>query len=322
MHETPADAYTRGMNRDESTNARRIILAGGSGFLGRAMTPELICRGYEVVILTRSPQRHTGLGRAVQWDGRIGGAWETELDGAAGVINLTGKSVNCRYTPANRREIIQSRINSVKALASAIGKCDAPPPVWVQSASLAIYGDAGDAMLDESSPEGEGFSSDVCRAWEGAFDAANVPATRKVTLRIGFALGRGGGALGTLSALTRWFLGGTVGSGRQYISWIHLADLNAMFGLAVDDRDMAGIFNATGPNPVTNALFMRQLRRSLHRPWSPPVPTPLVCLGARLMGTEAELALKGRRCVPRRMLERGFEFKYPELREALEDLNS
>jgi uncharacterized protein (TIGR01777 family) len=258
----------------------------------------------------------------VQWDGRTAGDWQRELDGAAGVINLTGKSINCRHTEKNRREIIGSRVDSVKALAGAIEQCAVPPPVWVQSAVLAIYGDGGDAILDESSPEGEGFLADVGRAWEGAFDAAKTPRTRKVALRIGLALGPHGGGLGTLSALTRWFLGGTVASGRQYISWIHIMDLNGMFVRAVEDPEMVGAFNATSPNPVTNSLFMRELRRALHRPWSPPAPAPMVRLGAWLMGTEAKLALKGQRCVPRRMLERGFEFSYPELRAALQNLTT
>ena len=147
-----------------------------------------------------------------------------------------------------------------------------------------------------------------------------MPGMRKSILRIGFALGPDGGALEMLARLTRFFLGGTVGSGRQFTSWIHIADLNRMFLAAIERDDISGVFNATAPNPVTNAEFMREMRRALHRPWSPPVPALVAHIGSWLMRTEASLALGGRRCTPKHFLERGFEFEFPELRGALEDL--
>lgn len=298
----------------------RIILAGGSGFLGQSLAETLHGKGYEVIVLGRSASRQTATARHVQWDGRTVGEWAGLLEGAQAIVNLTGRSVNCRHTPAHRREIIESRVDSVRALGEALGKCSRPPQVFAQASSLAIYGDPGDRWCDEDAPHAEGFSETVCELWEGAFAAIHRLGMRKVVLRIGIVLGADGGALPVLARLTRWFLGGAVGNGRQYISWIHIADLNRMFVEAIERNDLAGAFNATGPNPETNAEFMRELRHALHRPWSPPVPAWATRIGARLMGTEASLALTGRRCRPKRFLESGFHFEFPELRRALADL--
>jgi hypothetical protein len=297
---------------------RKVVLAGGSGFLGRSLARVLEARGYEVVILTRSPA--PGSTQEAAWDGRNPGGWCAHLEGAVAVVNLAGRSVDCRYTPENRREILSSRLDSVRVLGEAIRRCATPPSVWVQAASLAIYGNSGDALRDESSPPGEGFSVNVCRQWEQAFAEQRTPGTRKVLLRIGFALGRDGGALGPLARLARWGLGGTVGSGKQYVSWLHLDDLNALFLRAIEDPSMQGTYNATGPSPVTNAEFMRALRHALRRPWSPPVPAWAVRVGARVLGTEAELALTGRRGIPQRLTAEGFTFRYTDLSAALEDL--
>ncbi len=192
--------------------------------------------------------------------------------------------------------------------------------MWVQASAAGFYGDTGEAVCDESAPVGGDTLANVCRQWEAAFAAAQVPQTRKVVLRIGFVLGRDGGALPVLTKLARWFLGGAAGSGRQYVSWIHLQDLVAMFVAAVGDEKLAGTFNAVGPQAVTNAAFMRELRRVLRRPWSPPAPALAVKLGAWLMGSEAFLALASQRCVPKRFLEAGFQFQFADLAAALNDL--
>lgn len=297
---------------------RRVILAGGSGFIGRSLADFLTARGDDVVILTRAPK--AGAAREVAWDGRTVGTWAKALDGADAVVNLAGRSVNCRYTEANKRAMIASRVDSVRAVGAAIRACNAPPQAWVQSGSLALYGNPADSVRDETSPPGEGFPVETCLRWEEAWRAEETPATRKTLLRIGFALGPGGGALEPLERLARLFLGGAAGSGRQYISWLHMADLNEMFRWCVERNDTHGVYNATGPNPVTNAEFMACLRRVIGRPWSPPVPAPLVRVGAWLMGSEAGLALGGRRCVPARFLAQGFRFRFPNLREALEDI--
>ena len=301
-------------------NARRAVIAGGSGFIGRALTRELVGRGFEVMILTRSPRQRTDGVVEVAWDGIRTGPWVACIDGAYAVINLTGKNINCPQTPENLRAIITSRVSSVNAIASAIGSAQEPPKVWVQASAVGFYGDTGQQAGDETTPAGTDVLADICRQWEAAFNEAPAPTTRKVTLRIGFVLGRDGGALPVLSKLTRLFLGGAAGSGRQYISWIHLADQAAMFAAAVAENAMAGVFNAVAPNPVTNAEFMRELRRTLHRPWSPPAPAMAVKIGARLMGSEGSLALISQRCLPRKLLSLGFRFRFSDLEAALADL--
>lgn len=298
-------------------SSKRVILAGGSGFLGQSLAGDLAAQGYEVIVLTRRPNGDARPVKQTGWDGKTLDKWASLFEGAAAVVNLTGKSVNCRYTPENRKEIIESRVDSVNVVGEAISRCSTPPKAWVQAGSLAIYGDTGDKICDETAPPGEGFPVETCLLWERAFNAVETPHTRKVFLRIGFALGRDGGALDTLSKLVRFFLGGTVGDGQQYISWLHNHDLNRMFLSGIERDDIYGVFNATGPNPVTNAVFMRELRRVIGRPWSPPAPSWVVRIGASLMGTEGELALTGRRCVPGRFLDHGFEFKYHALNEAL-----
>ena len=299
---------------------KTIILAGGSGFLGRSLAPFLSACGYRVLVLSRSA---TAIGTGVEslrWDGKTPGSWCDAIEEASAVVNLTGRSVNCRYTARNRREILDSRLDSVRVLGEAIAASRRPPEVLVQASSLAIYGDAGERVCDERTASGSGFGAEVCLQWEAAVNSLSLPHTRTVVLRIGFALGRDGGALQTLAGLTRWFLGGRAGSGDQYISWIHIADLNEMFRTAVEVGSTIGVYNATGPRPVTNLEFMRELRAVMGRPWSPPVPSAAVKLGALLMRTEASLALTGRRCLPARFLERGFRFQFPELRPALADL--
>ena len=298
----------------------KVILAGGRGFLGAALARHLAASGHEVVVLSRSPAEG-GPARQVAWDGRTDGPWRAELDGAAAVVNLTGRSVNCLPTPANRAEILASRLDSVRALGAACAAVAHPPRVWVQSSSLAIYGSPGERVCDETAPLADDFPASVCRQWEAALAAAAPAATRTVVLRIGLVLGPGGGALGPLVRLTRWFLGGTVGSGRQYLSWLHLDDMNAIFADAIGRDDWRGAYNACAPEPAANADFMRELRRAVGRPWSPPAPAWAVRLGARwLLRTDPDLALSGRRCVPARLRAQGFAFRFPALKPALADV--
>src|SRR5919202_1468821 len=298
----------------------RVVLAGGSGFLGRALSGELARAGYEVVVLTRKVRKRSSGARQVLWDGRTVGAWAHELEGAAAVVNLAGRSVDCRYTRRNRREIVESRDNSVEAIGRAIRACEVAPKVLVQVASLAVYGDAGARVCDDGAPAGRGFSAEVCLRWERAFDSLELPATRKVLLRTGFVLGRDGGALPKLARLAKLYLGGTIGGGRQYVSWLHARDFCRIVLWSVEREDARGVFNATGPAPVTNAEFMCELRCALKRRWSPRTPAWLVRLGAFLLRTEAELALAGRRAIPDRLVEGNFKFMYTNLESALADL--
>jgi uncharacterized protein len=304
---------------EERVSKGRVVLAGGSGFLGRALAREFARAGYEPVVLTRKVRKNSRV-RQVEWDGRTNGAWARELEGAAAVVNLAGRSVECRHTPEHRREIVESRVNSVEAVGRAIAACGEPPKVLVQAASLAVYGDAGRRVCCEDAPAGRGFPVEVCLRWERAFDSLELSSTRKVLLRIGFVLGRDGGALPLLARLARLYLGGTVGEGHQYISWLHVRDFCRLVLWCVERPEASGVYNATGPCPVTNAEFMCELRCALRRPWSPRTPAWLVRLGALLLRTEPALALEGRRCIPDRLVEEHFKFLYTNLESALADL--
>jgi uncharacterized protein (TIGR01777 family) len=301
-------------------NKARVLLAGGSGFIGQSLARELLARNYEVVILTRAPRERFDGSREVEWSGANVGEWIKYLDGAEAIVNLVGRNINCPHTPENLREITESRVNSVCAIVAAFDHVKNPPHVWVQAGAIGFYGDLNDTVCDENSPPGNDALAEVCQRWEAAFNSATTPKTRQVLLRIGFVLGCDGGALPVLSRLTRWFLGGTVGSGKQFISWIHLADLTRMFMSAIENENLSRTFNATAPDPVTNAEFMRELRRALHRPWSPPAPVWAVKLSSRLMKSEPALALAGCRVVPGRFLEAGFKFQFPDVRGALKNL--
>ncbi len=302
----------------------RIVLAGGSGFLGGLLTPALLAAGHEVVILARRPHRRLDAARELQWDGKILGAWAAALEGAHAVINLAGKNVNCRYTPRARHEILRSRLDSVDALAAAIQKCTSPPKVFVQCASAAIYGNAGEEPLEESvaphPPQDEDpFSPDVCRAWEAAVQGASLPQTRKIILRIGFVLHAGGGALRTLARITHCFMGGRAGPGTQFMSWLHHEDFTRiLLDIVAAPERFQGVYLAVSPSPTRNGDFMRALRHALHRPWSPPAPIWAIRLACLLMRTEPELALRSRRCIPRRLLvEQGFAFRHGSIVPAL-----
>lgn len=299
---------------------KQVILAGGSGFVGHALAPVLVAKGYQVVVLGRgAAHREEGV-EHLQWDGKTVGSWAGAIEGAETIVNLTGKNINCRHTPENRCEILRSRVESVRVLGEAIAHCRVPPKVFIQTSGVGYYGDTGDRVADEGAPPGNDFPAEVCRQWEGEFEALDLTATRKIVLRLGVVLGRDGGALPMLEKLTRWFLGGAVGNGRQFMSWIHVADVVRMFVVGIEKAEMRGVFNATAPVPVPNREFMRELRRALHRPWSPPAPAPLARAGAWLMGSDGSLALLSNRCVPARFLEHNFQFQFPTLREAFAEL--
>ena len=296
----------------------KVVLAGGTGSLGRRLAADLASDGHDIVILTRSP-RPSIEWRQVEWDGRTVGPWAAELDGAA-LVNLAGELVDRRPTAANVELLRRSRVEPTSALAAAAASAATPPPVWLQSSTLAIYGDAGDTVLDESAPAADGppQMAGVAKAWEAA--ASGAATDRLVVMRTGIVLDRGTPALNRLAGIVRWGLGGRVGNGRQWVSWIHVADFLAVVHRALDDPDLSGIVHVTGPNPVRNAELMAELRSVLRRPPAPPTPVALVRLGALLLGTDPALALTGRRAVPARLLGAGFAFRHPELRPALEDL--
>jgi uncharacterized protein len=321
----------------------RIIIPGGSGFLGRILSRWFAGRGWEVVILSRVADGHrldacatadhrrdagaTDV-RTVQWDAATLGEWSRELDGAAAVVNLTGRTVNCRYTVKNRRAIMDSRVLSTRVLGEAIAHCQRPPAVWLNSSTATIYKHTFDRAIDENGEIGataeakDAFSIEVARAWEKAFDEAAAPATtRRVALRTAMVFGLGaGGVFHVLRRLVRFGLGGRMASGQQFVSWIHEEDFCHAIEWLMGRDDISGVMNLAAPNPLANRDMMRAFRRACHVPIGLPAARWMLEIGAFFMRTETELIIKSRRVVPGRLLAAGFEFRYPEIGMALEEL--
>ncbi|HEX2533145.1 MAG TPA: TIGR01777 family oxidoreductase [Chitinophagaceae bacterium] len=299
----------------------KIVLAGGSGHIGRILTGYFKGKCADLVILTRGTNKGLGFGRQVHWEGDRSGYWERELIGCDLLVNLSGKNVNCRYTAGNRNEILQSRLKPTAVLGAAVRKMDIPPKVWINLTSATIFRHAEDRPQDEATGEiGSGFSVDVCTAWEGTFLNQATPGTRKVVLRTGMVLGRGGSVLPRLLRLCQAGIGGHQGSGRQYISWIHETDLSRIVEWAYVHAPDGAIWNAVAPEPVRNNLFMKQLRTICGIPFGLSAPKWLLEIGALLIGTETELVLKSRWVVPKALLEAGFRFRYPDSEAALRQL--
>jgi hypothetical protein len=298
----------------------KAVLAGGSGFLGRVLARHLRGRGWEVVVLTRRPRQGDDGIREVAWDARSTGPWTAELSDATALFNLAGHSINCVHNAENRRSILESRLAATRALGAACAGLANPPRTWVQASAVGYYG-IGEKPVDETAPAGTDWLSDVCRQWEDAFTAACPAVTRGVVLRLGVVLGREGGAYPPLARMTRWFLGGTAGSGRQGVSWIHLDDAAEIMARAAADAAMRGAYNACAPQPANNSDFMRVMRTVHGRPWAPPAPVFAVALVARwLLRADPSLALTGQFCPPARLEAAGYRFRHPGLETALADL--
>lgn len=299
----------------------KIILAGGSGHLGRVLCDHFDDTAHEIVILSRSVRPPQGNVRTVRWDGKNTGTWMVALEGADLLVNLTGKNVNCRYHDRNRREILSSRLDSTRVLGTAVRTRKVPPKLWIQSSSATIYRHAEDRFMDETTGEiGAGFSVDVCTKWEQEFNAQETPSTRKVILRTGIVLGSDAGVMPRLINLVRTGLGGRQGNGRQYISWIHEKDVARVIEWICNHPAIQGTFNCTSPDPVRNDYFMRMLRKLYGRTWGLPSPAWLLKIGAWIIGTETELILKSRWVMPTRLEKSGYRFKYPSLVPALQDI--
>ena len=298
---------------------KKIILAGGTGFIGSELSKKLIDKGYSVVILTRG---NSGEGHGVEylhWDGdKVEKEWVNKMENSFAIVNLAGESINKIFTHENRSKIISSRVNAVIALAKAIDKLKNPPEIWVQASAIGYYGNTGNAAADEYFPRGDTFLSEVVEYWERSFIDRSLPNIRKVIIRIGQVLGNGG-MLPQLTKLTKLFLGGAVGNGRHWVSWIHIDDLTEIFVDAIE-RKWMGIYNGVAPSPVTNKEFMNTLRKTLSRPWSPPVPKIAAKLGGYLLGTDPELIFSNTKCYPKRLTEDNFIFRFTSLKPALEDL--
>ncbi|NQX57131.1 TIGR01777 family protein [Pedobacter panaciterrae] len=295
--------------------SNKIVIAGGTGFLGSAIIKAF--PDYEIVLLTRTIRKNEQNIRYILWDAKNIGNWTKELEGSKAIINLVGRSVNCRYTDANKQEIIDSRVDATLIIGKAIGELNKPPEVWVNAGSAAIFGNSGDEVKVEDSPTGSGFSPEVCKAWEKAFDRYDTPKTRKVFLRIGMVLQQNGGILKPFLNMAKFGLGGKIGTGNQYMTWIHEQDFTDLIRYTILDADFKGIVHAASPFPVTNKEFMKTIRQSVNIPFGLPNPAIFIKIGAVFIGTEAELVLSGRRVVSSVLEKNGFKFKYPYLHDAV-----
>ena len=307
----------------------RVVIPGGSGQVGTVLARSFHADGHDVVVLGRRPLAAPW--RSATWDARTIGPWAAELDGADVVINLAGRNVNCRYTPENRRAILESRVESARAVGQAMAGCRTPPRVWLQASTATIYAHRFDAANDEhtgiiggdepDAPPGWRFSIEVARAWERAAQESAPPNTRLVLLRAAMVMSPDrGGIFDMLLRLVRLGLGGPVAGGRQYVSWVHERDfVRALYWLIEHDH-LAGAVNVAAPNPLPYREFMRALRQAAGVPVGLPATAWMVRLGTWALRTESELVLKSRRVVPARLLGSGFDFEYAEWAAAAREL--
>lgn len=300
----------------------KIILAGGTGTMGRILQDHFAARGHEVVVLTRRPamQQHPKV-RMVLWDGRTTGTWAAELEGAAVAINLAGRSVDCRYNQRNKDLILNSRVDATRVLGEAIARCAAPPPLWINLSSATVYRHAEDRPMDEATGElGTDFSPQVVLAWEKEFFKHQRSGVRQVAVRCAIVFSNGGGALPRFVDLVRLGLGGHHGSGTQYVSWVHEADVAQFFQWLIDSPAVDGIINLAAPNPLPERELMRSLRQRLKPVVAFNIPEWMLGIGAVLLRTETELVLKSRRVVSTRAQALGYAFRHERITSALDDL--
>jgi len=310
--------------------SRRIVIPGGSGQVGTILARHLHAARHQVTVLSRAPKPAPWA--TLRWDGRtLDPAWTETLEGADAVIHLSGRSVNCRYYAANRREIIDSRVVPTLLIGQAIAQAKRPPKVWMNASTSTFYRHALDRPQDEFTgelggsepgvPDTWNFSIDVARRWEEAFYSSTLPATRKVALRSSMTMSPDdGGVFSVLSRLVRMGLGGTEGTGEQFVSWIHDRDYCRAVDFLLEHNDISGAVNLTSPNPLPNREFLHDLRRAWGMPIGLPATTWMLEIGAFFLRTETELILKSRRAVPTLLLQHGFEFEFPRWAEAAAEL--
>lgn len=299
---------------------KKLIIAAGTGFLGQVLVNHFDSKFDEIIILTRGQSSVKGKIKLVNWDAKTLSGWEKELENATVLINLAGKSVDCRYTEKNKKEILLSRIQSTKVLNQAVLACANPPKHWLNSSTSTIYRFSLDKQMSEANGEiGNDFSMNVAQSWEKAFFKTETPKTIKTALRTSIVLGKNGGAFIPLQRLTKLGLGGKQGKGNQFISWIHEKD----FARAIDyiiEKQLTDVLNIVSNQPVSNQDFMATLRKQLKVFIGLPTSEFLLTIGAKIIGTEPELVLKSRNVIPTRLLENGFEFEYKTLETALKNL--
>lgn len=308
----------------------KVVIPGGTGQVGSVLARWCHARGDDVVVLSRSGTAE-GPWRVVPWDGCRIGAWAGEIEGADVVINLAGRSVNCRYHEQNRRQMMESRIESTRAIGEAIASAKSPPRVWLQASTATIYAHRFDAPNDETAgiiggsegdaPDTWRFSIEVATAWERELAAAPTPHTRKVAMRSAMTMSPStGGIFDVLLGLVRKGLGGTCGDGKQYVSWIHEWDFIRAVDWLIAHDELAGPVNLCSPGPLPNAEFMRAIREAWGAKIGLPAPAWMLEAGAVFLRTETELILKSRRVVPGRLLDSGFAFEFQDWRGAATEL--
>ncbi|NML69206.1 TIGR01777 family protein [Chryseobacterium sp. RP-3-3] len=295
----------------------KIIIAGGTGFLGESLSTYFKEKGSQVYILTRNPKRD----HEIYWDAHTLGEWKNSIEGADVLINLTGKSVDCRYNENNKKEIYSSRIDSTKILQQAVDECFVKPKVWLNAASATIYVHSETQLnMEENGIIGDDFSMNICKSWEKEFFKVNHEEVRKVALRTSIVLGNNGGAFPKLRMITKLGLGGKQGRGQQKVSWIHINDFCKAVDWIIDHENMSGPLNITAPNPVSNEVLMKKMREHLKIPFGLNAPVWQLEIASLFLNTETELLLKSRNVYPNKLLKNGFRFSYPDLDNALDDL--
>jgi uncharacterized protein (TIGR01777 family) len=299
----------------------RVLMPGGSGMLGRRLAADMVADGYEVVLLSRTPERVGGLPagvRAERWDGRTAEGWAHLADGAAAIVNLAGESIGGgRWTGERKRKIIRSRIDAGSAVVEAVRSASAKPGLVIQASGVGYYGPHGDERLTEADGPGGDFGAQVCVQWEAATAAVEGFGVRRAVIRTGVVLAPEALALKRLMLPYRFFVGGRLGSGRQWFSWIHVEDFVAGVRFLMDHSDASGIFNLTAPEPLTNADLGKVLGRAMGRPsW---IPVPAIAMRL-LFGEMSSVLLDGQRVVPSRLSEKGFQFRFSDAGSALRDL--
>jgi uncharacterized protein len=291
---------------------KKIVIAGGTGFTGKYLSQKFKALGYQVIIISRQMEH-------IKWDNAA--AIIAAIDNATILINLAGKSVDCRYNEKNKREIFDSRINTTKILGNAVLRCKNPPALWINSSTATIYRHAEDRGMTESTGEiGSGFSVNMATNWEKSFFDFKLTNTRQVALRMAIVLGKDGGVIKPLKNLVRFGLGGKQGKGNQMFSWIHIEDLYNIIIFLQQHKELNGVFNTSAPNPVTNKTLMQLFRKNMNAVIGLPAPAWLLKFGAILIKTETELILKSRWVVPERLLQAGYRFKYQTVDEALKNI--